>query len=293
MLAAAAARRRRRERDAHRVGVRDRRRVRTAATTATSTSSTARCPATSAARQATASTTAAGAQVDAEHLRQRIDLRDATRGVSRCRLNRRKPHARRIEQRANAIRRRIGRRRAVGARREQSVRNAIRRIGEDRGRAHDVRLLRMRERDLDDLDAEVRVVRVPGVVVAARELLGRTNARRARDVDVDVLVVARIVHDRVRVRAAAGLHVGDVLRIIDVRDVEDSKSAHTIRLTVSRGASLPQSRRAVGASARDEEQILIDRHIALRRRADLRERGSAARSDSRCPRSRIRCSCPG
>ena len=70
-----------RELDARRVGVRDRRRVRAAATTAASTSSAARRSAASAARQAAASTTATGAQVHAEHLRQRIDLRDATRGI--------------------------------------------------------------------------------------------------------------------------------------------------------------------------------------------------------------------
>ena len=48
---------------------------------------------------------------------------------------------------------------------EQRLRDAVRRIGEDRRRAHYRRLLRMIERNLDDFDLEVRGVRVPGVAV--------------------------------------------------------------------------------------------------------------------------------
>ena len=51
-------------------------------------------------------------------------------------------------------------------------------------------------------------------VRAARQLVRRPDAGRARDVDVDVVLVARLRHDRVRVRSAAGLHARDELRIL-------------------------------------------------------------------------------
>ena len=85
---------------------------------------------------------------------------------------------------------------------------------EDTRRAHDRRLLRRRNRHSDDLETEPRAVRIfDRTVLAAGELVGRPHARRARHVDVDVLLVARIGHDGVRVRAAARLHVRDVLRM--------------------------------------------------------------------------------
>ena len=77
----------------------------------------------------------------------------------------------------------------------------------------------MRQRHLDDLDAEQRRVRI---LVGARvtqpgSSFGERTAGRAGDVDVDVLRVLRIHEHRVRVRAAAGLHVGDVLRVARCR----------------------------------------------------------------------------
>ncbi len=120
---------------------------------------------------ATTATTAATGRVDAEYPCQRIDRRLAARriGRARARRQRRQFFTRRVELRRLAIGRRVHRRRAVRRLIGEAVRGASRRIGEDRRRAHDRRLLRMRERNLDDFDAEVRVVRVPGVVVAARQ----------------------------------------------------------------------------------------------------------------------------
>ena len=120
--------------------------------------------------------------------------------------------------------------------------------------------------------AEVRVVRVPGVVVAARQLLGRSDARRARDVDVDVVLVFGIVDHRVRVRPATRLHIGEVLRVVDVGDVEDAKStdavaAHDLARRVL--AAVEPRRWRLGG---DEEQVVVHGHVALRRRA---ERGIA------------------
>ena len=48
---------------------------------------------------------------------------------------------------------------------------------------------------------------------AAGELLARPHRAGARSVDVEVRLVVRIGHQRVRVRAAAGLHRGDLLRL--------------------------------------------------------------------------------
>ena len=84
-----------------------------------------------------------------------------------------------------------------------------------------------------------------------------------------LLVVLRIVHDRVRVRTAAGLHVREVLRIVDVGDVEDAETADAIlahRLARRLRAAVETRRRRLG---RHEEQILVDRNVALRRRAEL------------------------
>src|SRR5439155_26507511 len=101
---------------------------------------------------------------------------------------------------------------------------------------------------------------------AAGELVGRTHRSRAGDVDVGVRGVLGIDHHRVRVRAATGLHVADVFRAGDVADVED---ADPTQAYLADGI-LDPLRAAVDAPAqtlaRDEEEILIDRHVALRRR---------------------------
>ena len=130
----------------------------------------------------------------------------------------------------------------------------------------------MCERNLDDFDAEERgiwilVGRQPD---APRELVRRAHAGRAGNVDVDIVRILGIVQHRVCVRAAAGLHVGDVFRIGDVGDVEDAEPAqpvvadgvfHTLRAAIESAAI---------SLARDEEQVLVNRHIALRRRAEIR-----------------------
>src|SRR3954470_18555890 len=71
-------------------------------------------------------------------------------------------------------------------------------------------------------------------------------------------------------RAAARLHVADVLRIRDVSDVEDADAAQTIlahRLWNALRAAIDARREIL---ARDEEKILVDRHVALRRGAVIR-----------------------
>src|SRR4029079_6227413 len=80
-------------------------------------------------------------------------------------------------------------------------------VREDARPVDDLRLLGRRQRHLDHVDAEERGVRILfGVLArAAGELVAGAHGAGARAVDVDVGLVLRIGHQRVRVRAAAGL----------------------------------------------------------------------------------------
>ncbi len=145
-------------------------------------------------------------------------------------------------------------------------------IIEDARRADDRSLLGMRERDLDHLDAEQRRIRIliGRCAHASRQLVRRPNARRAGDIDVDVVRILRVDECGVRVRAAARLHVADVLRIGDVRDVEDAQPAQAL---LAHGVlhTFAAAIEASGESlAGDEQQVLVHRHIALRCRTVVR-----------------------
>ena len=97
---------------------------------------------------------------------------------------------------------------------------------------------------------------------ASGQFFGLTDERCARDVDVNVVLIVRIDDQRVRVRAAAGLHGGDLLRILDVGNVEDPHAAETIflrtggcgfllsrrRRRIRRKPCVPQSSRPFGIS---------------------------------------------
>jgi hypothetical protein len=113
----------------------------------------------------------------------------------------------------------------------------------------------------------------------------RRRRRRSR--------VARVLEHRVRVRAAAGLHVADVARVADVADVEDADAAEPVR--AHRLAAPPPCRSRAGPHplARDEEEVAVDRHVALRRGADVARFTSTGGPGSRCPRPGSRCSSPG
>src|SRR5437868_5071529 len=138
-------------------------------------------------------------------------------------------------------------------------------VVEDAGRADDCRLLGMRERNLDHLDAEERRVRilVERGPRATCQLTRRTNARRTRDVDVDVVRILWIDEQRVRMRSAAGLDVADVLRRRDIADVEDAEAAQAIPADCILDAFNSAIDAAAQPLTRDEEQIAIDRHVAL------------------------------
>ena len=63
-------------------------------------------------------------------------------------------------------------------------------------------------------------------------------------------------------------------------------------LTGSGTPWMPQSTRPRLAFARHEQQVPVDRHVALRRRADIGQHQRRASRASRCRRSGSRCSCP-
>jgi len=118
-------------------------------------------------------------------------------------------------------------------------------------------------------NAEVRIL-VRSSPHASRELARRSYAAGAGDVDVNILGILRIDEQTVRVRSAAGLNVADVLRIVDVADVEDANSTQPIladRVLYATGAAVDPGGEIF---ARDEQEILVDRDIALRGRAEVR-----------------------
>ena len=90
----------------------------------------------------------------------------------------------------------------------------------------------------------------------------------AGDVDIDVVLIFRIDHQRMRVRAAAALHGGDLLGIREVADVEDADAAEPVRDweaeadVAAAPARLPGQRAPGGGRRR--------RHITGRQRDSLR-----------------------
>src|SRR6185437_7546020 len=96
------------------------------------------------------------------------------------------------------------------------------------------------------------------------------HSSRAGDIDVDIVLVFRIDEQRVRVRPAAGLHIGDVLRVVDVADVEDANAAQALladRVLHALAAAIEAS---AGCFARNEEEVLVDGNVALRSWAVVR-----------------------
>ena len=142
---------------------------------------------------------------------------------------------------------------------------------EDPGRADDLGLLRRGERHLDDLDPEQGRVRIvfrhrPR---ATRQFFVGANAGGTGDIDIDVVLVLRIDHHGVGVGPAAGLDVGEVLRVTDVGGVENSNPTEPLvahGFLDPLGAAIEPAGQAL---ARDEQQIPVHRHVTLRRRAEV------------------------
>ena len=91
---------------------------------------------------------------------------------------------------------------------------------------------------------------------------GRTGTRSG-SVDVDVRGILRIDDERVRMRAAARLDGCDLLRFLDVADIEDADAAEPLRAR----RRFDALRAAVDAPARllnrHEEQVAMNRDVAL------------------------------
>ena len=83
-------------------------------------------------------------------------------------------------------------------------------------------------------------------------------------------LVLRIGDERVRVRSAAGLNRGHLLRVFHVADVEDADAAESLgadgRLHALEAAIEPAAR----LLDRHEQQVAVDRHVALSAGADHR-----------------------
>ena len=123
----------------------------------------------------------------------------------------------------------------------------------------------MRERNLDDFDAELRGVgiRIGRQIGAATELFLGTNARRARDIDINVVGIVRRHDDGVRMRPAARLYVLDVARMRDISDVEEPDAAHANRAHRFRNALAATVVAPCLPFGRHEQDVLVDRHVAL------------------------------
>jgi hypothetical protein len=145
----------------------------------------------------------------------------------------------------------------------------LRQIVEDARRADNRSLRRIGQRHLYHFNAEQCRIRILGRlrVDTTRQFIRGADPGRTGDIDVDVLLVLRILEHRVRVRAAAGLHVAHVLRCLDVRDIKDADAAQAVlahRFAHTRIAAIEA---AAVSFAGDEQQVPVDRHIALRCRA--------------------------
>ena len=106
------------------------------------------------------------------------------------------------------------------------------RIHKNARAVHHCGILRRSQRHLDYIYAKQRCVRifVGRVTRTSCQLLALTDEGSAGHVDVDVVLIIRIDDQRVRVRAAASLHRGDLLRRFDVGDIEYPNAAETIFL---------------------------------------------------------------
>ena len=126
----------------------------------------------------------------------------------------------------------------------QHVDLARRRIGEDARTRHHCRQFRMRQRHLDHDDRKQRRIRIftRRAARAPSQFFLRTHARRTRNIDIHIVLILRVDNQRMRMRAAARLHIRHLLRIPQVTDVEDPHPLHPVRAreaAVEDGATQP------------------------------------------------------
>src|SRR6266850_3810696 len=121
---------------------------------------------------------------------------------------------------------------AMGTAVIQAIQGARPWIDKQTRTGYHLRILRRRQRHLNHINAKQRCIRILVwcFTRATRQLFGLTDERGSRYVDVDVVLIIRIDDQRMRVRPAASLHRGHLLRILDVRNIENSHAAETIFL---------------------------------------------------------------
>ena len=160
---------------------------------------------------------------------------------------------------------------------------------EDARRAHDRGLLRMRERHLDHFDAEERRIRI----VARRQLptqpgsslsgahAATSRRRRCRRCPGPSDRRRTVCVCEPRHVCTLPMYFGCAMSVMSKMRMPRTRSL----LTVSGTPCAAAVEAARESFSRDEEQILVDRDVALRRRAVVRRLERRVRADSRCPRS--------
>ena len=88
----------------------------------------------------------------------------------------------------------------------------------------------MRHRNLDHHNRKQRRIRIILRICprAATKLLLLPNRGRTRNIDIEVVLILRIDQQRVRVRSTARLHIGHLLRIRDIADIEDAYATEAV-----------------------------------------------------------------
>ena len=133
-------------------------------------------------------------------------------------------------------------------------------LGKDaRGRG-DPRCGGVRQWHLDHVNAEQRGVVATGFETACQFLVG-THVGGARIVDHDARVVR--AHHRMRVAAAAGLHLADLHRTGDIGDVEDAQAAEPLIADALGYPAQPAIDARAAVLHAHEQQVADDRHVAL------------------------------
>src|SRR3546814_2013093 len=108
------------------------------------------------------------------------------------------------------------------------------------------------------------------VADAAFQLVFITHRRRARNVDDGRVPGLGIGHDRVRVRAAAGLDLADLDRTRRIADVEDAQAPEPLWARILGYTPKAAIDPAAGLLDRHDEDVAGDRHVPLSARADDR-----------------------
>src|SRR6185369_1440828 len=115
----------------------------------------------------------------------------------------------------------------------EAVYDARPRVHKHAGTRHDLGILRSPDWYLDHINAEEscvlilvrRASRAPG------KLFALSDKRGSRHIDVNIIFIVWVDYQGVRVRPAAGLNGSHLLRIRNVRNIEDPYTAEPVLLS--------------------------------------------------------------